>query len=85
LVPAKDIDQAGNGVIGFAMRKDIPVIHMLNIKSISNRVGIAYDSPPRKIGPAQVNAGWSIIGLALFFTVVFTHRRWRLEPADQMD
>ena len=85
LVPANDINQAGNGVIGFAMRKDIPVIHMLHIKSISNRVGIPYDSPPRKIGPAQVSVGWSIIGLALFFTVMFIHRRWRLEPADRMD
>ena len=30
---------AGNGVIGFAMQNDTPVIHMLNIKSISDRVG----------------------------------------------
>jgi len=80
LVPVSDSDQAGNGVIGFAMRKDIPVIHMLNIKSISNRLGIPYDSPPRKMGPTRVTVGWSIIGLSLFFTVLFTHRRWRLEP-----
>jgi poly-gamma-glutamate system protein len=83
LVPVSQAAQAGNGVIGAAMRDGTPVIHMLNIKSISNRVGIPYDSRPRKMGPAQVSVAWSLAGLLLFFIVLFTHKRWRLEPAEK--
>jgi poly-gamma-glutamate system protein len=83
LVPASEVAIAGNGVIGFAMQKGIPVIHMLNIKSISDRVGIPYDSKPRKMGPARVGVGWSLVGLVLFFIVLFTHRRWRLEAPEE--
>lgn len=80
LVPAGEAGQAGNGVIGIAMRRGIPVIHMLNVKSISDRVGIPYDSTPSKRGPSQMRIGWSGLGLLLFFIVIFTHQRWRLEP-----
>ncbi len=79
VVPATDIGLAGNGIIGVAMRNNIPVIHMLNVKSISNMVGIPYDSPPRKMAPARAGKWWSLIGVVVFFTVVLTHRRWRLE------
>ncbi len=61
---------SGNGVIGFAMQNDIPVIHMLNIKSISERVGIPYDSKPSKMGPGQVGIVWSLLGLALFIIIL---------------
>jgi len=81
LVPAGQADQAGNGVIGIAMRKTIPVIHMLNLKSVSDRVGIPYDSSPRKRGPSQVRIGWSCLGLLVFFIVLLTYQRWKLEPA----
>jgi len=83
LVPVTDIDLAGNGIIGIAMRKNIPVIHMLNVKSISNMVGIPYDSAPRKIAPTRVSTWWSFTGVILFFTVVLRHRRWRLEPVEE--
>ena len=83
LVPVTDIDLAGNGIIGVAMRNDIPVIHMLNVKSISNTVGIPYDSPPRKMAPARVSKWWSFTGVVLFFTVLLRHRRWRLEPTEE--
>jgi poly-gamma-glutamate system protein len=82
LVPANQADRAGNGMIGVAMRKIIPVIHMLNVKSISNRVGIPYDSPPRKLAPARVSAWWSVFGVILFFSILLTHTRWRLEPPE---
>ena len=82
-VSASERSLAGNGVIGFAMQNNIPVMHMLNIKSIGERLGIPYDSKPRKMGPAQVRVGWSLLGLVLFFIVLFTHRRWRLEPVEE--
>ena len=81
LLPSGEAAVAGNGVIGYALRNEIPVIHMLNVKSISNRVGIPYDGPPRKLAPSRVSIGWSLLALALFFTVLLTHKRWRLEPA----
>jgi len=81
-VPVSQASIAGDGVIGFAMQNDIPVIHMLNIKSICERAGIPYDSAPRKRGPNQVSIGWSIAGLVLFFIVLLTHKRWRLESPE---
>ena len=81
-VPASERALAGNGVIANAMQNDTPVIHMLNIKSISDRVGIPYDSKPRKMGPAQVSVAWSLAGLVLFFIVLLTHKRWRLESPE---
>lgn len=81
-VSATETAHSGNGVIGFTMQNNIPVIHMLNIKFISDRVGIPYDSKPRKMGPAQVSIGWSLAGLVVFFIVLLTHRRWRLEPPE---
>jgi poly-gamma-glutamate system protein len=79
LLDSKQLDNAGNGVIGAAMQMDIPVIHMLNIKSVSHTVGIPYDSPPRASGPVSAHAGWSAAGVALFFVVLLRHRRWALE------
>jgi poly-gamma-glutamate system protein len=82
LLSADEAEFAGNGVIGFALRDNIPVIHMLNLKAISNSVGIPYDSQPRKVAPARVSKWWSGVGVVLFFAVLLTHRRWRLEPAE---
>ena len=82
LVPGNQDDVAGNGVIGAAIRANTPVIHMLNIKSIGNRVGIPYDGNPRKTGPVQSHVGWSVLGLLIFFIILFTHRRWKLEPVE---
>jgi len=73
--------ETGNGVIGIAMKNNIPVIHMLNLKSISHTAGISYDSPPRKIAPTKVSGLWSIIGVVLFVIVMWTHRRWELGSA----
>lgn len=70
---------AGNGVIGMALRGDIPVIHMLNIRSLSGLNGIPYDRQPRKEAPARVSAWWSGVGVLVFFAVVLRHRRWKLE------
>jgi len=83
LVPASEINLSGNGIIGFAMRNDIPVIHMLNIKSLSRIAGIPYDRPPRKMAPTQVSIWWSAFGVVIFLVVLLRHKRWRLEPAGE--
>ncbi|MCP4045958.1 MAG: poly-gamma-glutamate system protein [Gammaproteobacteria bacterium] len=79
ILPGND-EFTGNGVIGVALRGDIPVIHMLNIRSLSALAGIPYDRQPRKMAPAKVSAWWSGIGVLVFFTVILRHRRWKLEP-----
>ena len=63
LVPASEADLAGNGVIARAMHNDIPVIHMLNIRSIANTAGIPYDSTPSGAAPIRMNPWWSVAGL----------------------
>ena len=83
LVPSADVELAGNGVIGTAMRKNIPVIHMLNIRSLSSMVGIPFDSQARQMAPARVSKWWSVAGVILFFAVVLRHRRWRLESSEE--
>jgi poly-gamma-glutamate system protein len=83
LVSSDDAEFAGNGVIGTAMRKGIPVLHMLNIRSVSSKVGIPYDSQPRELAPARVSKWWSVVGVILFFAVVLRHRRWRLESSEE--
>ena len=82
MVPADEAERAGNGVIGLAMRAGIPVIHMLNLRSLGNRAGIPYDTPPEKAALVRRSAGWSAAGLLVFFGVLVTHRRWRLEPGE---
>lgn len=82
LFTADKIEKAGNGVIGATVQRDIPVIHMLNIKSLGNMTGIPYDSPPRLAAPTRVSKWWAGIGVALFLLVVLRHKRWRLEPAE---
>jgi poly-gamma-glutamate system protein len=82
-VPADEAETAGNGVVGLAMRDNIRVIHMLNIHGIADRYGIPYDAPPRKSTPRSGSLIWPAAGLVLFFIVLFTHRRWRLEPSEE--
>lgn len=76
---AAEAGQAGKGVIGTAISRGIPVLHMLNIKALAGKAGIPYDSEPRKQAPLALNSWWSLAGVLLFFTVLLTHKRWRLE------
>lgn len=69
---------AGSGVISFALERQLPVIHVLNLKRMAAENGIPWDSEPRRRAPSGVHAGWSVAGLVLFFLVLLTHRRWRL-------
>ena len=78
-VPASEASRAGNGVIAYALQSGIPVIHMLDIRSIAAMTGIPYDAEPRPAAPVRANPWWSAGGFVLFLVVVFTHRRWKLE------
>jgi poly-gamma-glutamate system protein len=82
LVSPASAGKAGNGVIGAALRADIPVLHLLYIRGLARQAGIPYDAPPRRAAPLRVNPWWAVAGLALFFGVLWRHRRWRLEAAE---
>lgn len=69
---------AGNGVMARALDSGIPVLHMLNIRALADREGVAFDSAPSRVAPARIRPLWALLGLALFFGVLLTHRRWRL-------
>lgn len=83
LLGSGEFEDAGNGVIGKAMRMGVPVIHMLNLRSASRSAGIPYDARPREAGPMNVHPGWSVAGVLLFFVVLFRHRRWALEADNE--
>ena len=82
LVPSTEAGRAGNGVVGAALGAGIPVIHALHIEALARQAGIRHDAPPGKRAPMQVNPWWSLLGLGLFFIVLWRHRRWRLEPGE---
>ena len=69
---------AGNGVLGAALSSGIPVVHVLNIRELAARSGIAFDSRVRAAAPLQIKPVWAVLALSLFFGVLLTHRRWRL-------
>jgi len=77
LMPGVDAS-VGNGVIADALDAGLPVLHLLNIRELAALEGIVPGSAPGRVAPVAVNPWWSVLGLFLFFTVVLTHRRWRL-------
>lgn len=72
---ALEVEAAG-GVIAEALQAGIPVLHMLGVKKLAEENGIPWDAESFvKIKPAS-RPSWSVAGLALFFTVLCTHKRW---------
>jgi hypothetical protein len=80
-VQVDEKSNAGNGVIAKALQAGIPVIHMLNVKALSEFSGIPYDSRPRKVAPVKVSVGLSLAGTIIFIIVLWRHRRWKFESA----
>ena len=80
LLPGKaDITRVGDGVIGGAVRSNIPVLHLLNISGLASECGIPYDSDDFtdiSMGSGLAFRFFSLMGISLFAFVLFTHRRW---------
>lgn len=67
--------RAGDGAIGMALRAGYPVLHLLNLRGLADREGIAWNGRhPEFASRGSVAA--SFLGLALFAVVLATHRRW---------
>lgn len=67
---------AGNGVLGLWLDSGRPVIHLLDIKGLARQMGIPFDSPPMPWFGSKSGTWVALLGLALFFGVLATHRRW---------
>jgi len=69
--------EAGNGVISRSLDAGIPVIHFLDLRQLSRKVGIPYDSEPAKRSFINPSPLISVAGLMIFFIVLLTHKRWK--------
>lgn len=80
LIPDKNpgaLRFAGNGTIGSALKKGIPVAHFLNFRSLAVQEGVAFTERRPYI---MRGAGWpAFLGIALFVLALATHRRWSWE------
>lgn len=68
----------GDGVIGLALRRGYPVLHLLNLHLLADRAGIAYDTRRPKFATGR-STGLAAAGVLLFVLAMATHRRWTWE------
>ena len=76
-VPAERDKYPGKGVFQNSLEQGIPVLHFLNLHSLSRKAGIPYDGRP---APAFLSGGGTIfssLGLILFLAVLFFFPRWK--------
>ena len=68
----------GNGVIGLALEKGYPVLHLLNLRTLADACGIAWNTRrPGFAGRGSITA--ATLGLGLFLLFMATHKRWGWE------
>jgi poly-gamma-glutamate system protein len=77
LLFSKDAPLAGDGVIAASLKRGVPVLHLLNMRSLASRAGIDFDrrSPSFKARSVLI----PLAGVALFVLVLATHKRWTWE------
>ncbi len=75
--PSQKTD-GGNGLVGNALRADIPVIHVLNLRGLSESCGIDFTSRHRNFTRNRSFFG-GILTLLTFAYFMITHKRWRYE------
>ena len=63
-------------MLGLWLDSGRPVIHLLDIKGLARQMGIPFDSPPMPWFGSKSGTWVALLGLALFFGVLATHRRW---------
>lgn len=75
--PSEEID-GGNGLVGNALRSGIPVIHVLNLKSLAEKCGIHFSARQRNFTRNRSFFG-GILSLFTFAFFMITHKRWSYE------
>lgn len=75
----KDINTyGGDGVIGRAIRKGYPVIHMLNLRELSAKEGIPFDSEPSPFFKSPRTVAASLLALFIFAAILIFSKRWEM-------
>lgn len=75
--PSRKTD-GGNGLVGNALRADIPVIHVLNLRGLAENCGIDFTSRHRDFTRNRSIFG-GILSLVTFTYFMITHKRWQYE------
>ena len=71
----------GNGVLGLALREGYPALHLLNLRALADRCGIAWEARRPDFLPRGGMMA-NVTGLLLFVLVLATHRRWTWAEGD---
>jgi len=74
--------RGGNGVLGQWLDSGRPALHLLAIEKLALKEKIPVDSPPRPWFASSSRTWAAVAGLALFFGVLCTHRRWAWRDED---
>lgn len=66
----------GSGVLRDVLASGVPVLHLLDLRSLSSKAGIPYDGTPR---PRFTGAGRaaSVLGLLFYALCLIRFKRWR--------
>ena len=75
--PSAEID-GGNGLVGNALRANIPVIHVLNLRALAEDCGIDFEARRSNFRQGRSILG-GLVSLAVFTIFMFTHKRWSYE------
>jgi poly-gamma-glutamate system protein len=68
---------AGDGIIALSLRRGIPVLHLLNLRSLAGSAGIDFNV--RRPYFTNRPLALSLLGLLAFVLTLASHRRWTWE------
>ncbi|MCR4817684.1 MAG: poly-gamma-glutamate system protein [Fretibacterium sp.] len=72
----------GSGLIRLALEAGYPVLHLLNLRTLADACGIAWDT--RRPGfSGRGGMVVSVLGLGLFVLFMTTHRRWEWDEDEE--
>ncbi|MDR2527985.1 MAG: poly-gamma-glutamate system protein [Synergistaceae bacterium] len=70
-------DAVGDGIIALALKRGVPVLHLLNLRSLAERLGIDFET--RRPFFKKRPIAFPLTGVLLFVLVLATHQRWTWE------
>ncbi len=68
----------GTGVIAGALKQGVVTLHLLNLRQLSQRLGIPYDNKPRRSGPVSISGIGCIAGIIVYMGMLLTNKRWEM-------
>jgi poly-gamma-glutamate system protein len=79
----QDSAGAGDGLISMSLQRGVPVLHILNLRSLAERSGIDFEKRrPFFVSFAGYSLAAPLAGIILFVLILATHRRWSWEDAN---